>query len=57
MLAKTRLVRLRLDDIDYILNRIGECMEPDGEPGFRSRVRACLLGSREAALEGLEEDK
>lgn len=56
LLAKTRLVRLRLTDIDYILNRIDECVEPDGEPGFRSRVRACLLGSKEAALEGLKED-
>ena len=57
LLAKTRLVRLRLNDIDYIFNRIDECVEPDGEPGFRSRVRACLLGSKEAALEGIREDK
>ena len=53
-LAKTVLVRLRRSDIEYIINRVDALVEPDGAPGFKDRVIACLRGDNTAALSGLE---
>ena len=52
-LAQTVRVRLRKSDIEFIINRINECVEPFGDTGFKRRVSACLRGDENAALEGL----
>lgn len=52
-LAQTARVRLRKSDIEFIINRVKECVEPFGDTDFKRRVEACLHGDENAALEGL----